>query len=115
MDERREHPRFKLDAACILYHDKSLGTIIDLSIGGLSCMCLDQGKCNQGLSVQIDIYCKKYELCAEGIRLKVIGTEMVQGEFIEKLEMRKCRARFCQLDESQQLQLIQIVVKSPLA
>ena len=115
MDERRKHQRFKPDAACILCHDKSGGTIIDISMGGLSCMCLDQGKCSQELSVQIDIYCKKHDLCAEGIRLKVIGTEMVQGEFTEKLGMRKCRARFYQLDKSQQVQVSNIIAKLPLS
>ena len=68
-------------------------------------MCFDLGKCSEGLSIQIDIYCKKHDLCAEGIRLKVIGTEMVQGEFIEKLGIRKCRARFYQLDKTQQVQV----------
>ena len=116
MDERRKHKRFKLDAACILFHDKSGGTIIDISMGGLSCMCLDQGKCSQGLSVQIDIYCKKHDLCAEDIRLKVIGTEMVQGKFLmEKLGTRKCRARFYQLDKSQQVQVTNIITKLPLS
>ena len=115
MDERREHPRFKLDASCILYNDKSVGTLVDISLGGLSCMCLDQGKCSQRLSNQVTIYCKKHDLFVEGIRLKVIGTEMLQGEFMERLGIRKCRARFHQLEESQQLQLTQIIVKSPLS
>ena len=113
MDERREHLRYKLNAECILHHDKSVGTIIDISMGGLSCMCLDQGECSQELSVKIDIYCKKHDLCAEGIRFKVIGTEMVQGEFMEKLGKRKCRARFHQLDNSQQEQLANIIARSP--
>lgn len=115
MNERRKHRRFNLDAACILYHNKSVGTIFDISVGGLSCICLDQGECNQGLSIQIDIYCHKYDLCAENIRLELIGTEMLPGEFMEKLGMRKCRARFYLLDKSQQVQVSNIITKSPLS
>ena len=114
MDDRRKHQRFKLDTACILSHDKSVGTVLDISVGGLSCMCLDQGKCSQGLSAKINIYCKKYDLCAEDIPLKVIGTEMVEGEFMENLGVRKCRARFRQLDKTQQAQVTNIIVKSSL-
>ena len=114
MDDRREHQRFVLDAACILNHDKSVGTIIDISLGGLSCMCLDQGKCSRGLSARINIYCKKHDLCAEDLHLKVIGTETVQGEFMDKLGIRKCRARFHQLNEAQQAQVTNIITKSSL-
>lgn len=114
MDDRRKHQRFTLDAACILNHDKSVGTVIDISEGGLSCMCLDQGNCSQGLSAQVNIYCKKYDLCAEDIQLKVIGTEKVPGEFMEELGIRKCRARFHQLDKSQRAQLKNLIVTSSL-
>ncbi len=114
MDDRREHQRFILDAACILNHDKSVGTIIDISLGGLSCMCLNQGKCSLALSARINIYCKKHDLCAEDLQLKVIGTEMVPGEFMEKLGIRKCRARFSALDEAQQAQVTNIIEKTSL-
>ena len=103
-----------MDAACVLHHDELGGAIIDISMGGLSCMCLDQeGKCSQKLSVQVNIYCKKNDLCAEGIRLQVLDTEMIQGKFIEKLGTRKCRVRFYQLDKSQQLQLTSIIAQLP--
>ena len=105
-----------MDAACVLSHDELGGTIIDISMGGLSCMCFPHGgKCSQKLSVQVNIYCKKHDLCAEGIRLKVLGTEMIQGKFIEKIGMRKCRARFYQLDKTQQLQVTNIIANLPLS
>ena len=115
MEDRREHQRFILDAACILNNDKSVGTIIDISLGGLSCMCLDQGKCSQGLSARINIYCKKHDLCAEDLHLKVIGTEKVQGEFMERLGIRKCRARFHLLNKAQHAQVTNIITKSSLS
>jgi len=115
MNDRRKHKRFELDAACILYRDKTVGTIIDISMGGLSCMCIDRGECRQGLSTQSNIYCKEHDMCAEDIRLKVIGTEMVQGEFMEKLGIRKCRVRFHQLEKSQKSQVTNIIQKSSLS
>jgi hypothetical protein len=114
MDDRRKHQRFKLDDACIINHEKTVGTIIDISVGGLSCSCLDQGICSKGLSTQVDIYCKKGDLRAEGINIKVVDTEMVLGQFMQDVGLRKCRARFRQLDEFQQTQLTGIIVKSSL-
>lgn len=114
MDDRRKHQRFKLDNACIINHEKKVGTIIDISVGGLSCMCLDQGICSKGFSTQVDIYCKKGDLRAEDINIKVVDTEMVPGEFMEILGTRRCRARFSQLDDFQQTQLTEIIVKSSL-
>lgn len=112
MGERRKHQRYKMDAACILNHDKFVGTIIDISMGGLSCQCFDQGKCSQGLSPQVNIYCNNDEVCAEGIHLKVIDTEMVQGKFMEMLGIKKCRAMFQQLDMSQKSQMRNIIAQS---
>lgn len=105
-----------MDAACVIHHDELGGTIIDIGMGGLSCMCFDQGgKCSQKPSVQINIYCKKHDLCAEGIPLQVLDTEMIKGKIIEKLGTRKCRAKFNQLNKSQQLQLTNILEKLPLS
>ena len=114
MDDRRKHQRYKLDASCILNHDKFVGTINDISLGGLSCMCFDQGKCSQDLSTQINIYCNDNDLCAEGIHLKVIDTEMIQGEFMELLGIKKCRAMFHKLDKSQESKVKNIITKSLL-
>ena len=114
MVNRRQYQRFKLDGACTLNYDKSGGTVIDISEGGMSCICLDQGECSQGLSAKINIYCKKHDLFAEDIPIKVIGTEMVQGEFMEELGIRKCRARFQLLDESQKAQVANIIAKLSL-
>lgn len=108
--ERRKHQRHKLEGACIIQHNKSVGTIVDLSVGGLSCVCLDQGMCNKGLSTTINIFCRKHELCAEDLSMKVLNTEKMQGQFVEELGMRRCRARFNKLEESQKSQLTNIIV-----
>lgn len=115
MDERRKHQRFKLADVCIIRHEKTVGTLIDISPGGLSCMCLDEGQCCQEQSTPVDIYCKKYDLCAEKIIIRVLDTGMVPGEFLKILGIRKCRAEFLQLDESQLAQVENIIVTSSLS
>ena len=114
MDDRRKHQRFKLDGACAIKHDKKVGTILDISLGGLSCMCLDQGECSQGLSTRIKIFCKKHNVCAEDIKMEVIGTEKVLGQFMDDIGMRKCRTQFLQVDASQLVKLKNIIVKVSL-
>ena len=76
------HQRFKLDDTCIINHDKKVGTVIDISVGGLSCICLDQGECSKGLSSKVKIYCRKQNLCAENIKMKVLSTEKMPGHLI---------------------------------
>lgn len=115
MDERRENQRFKLDQTCVIQHERTVGTIVDISVGGLSCVCLDQGDCSKGLSTQVNIYCKKNDICAEEINMKVLSTESMPGQFIENLGLRKCRAKFCGIDAPQKSQLASIIVNSTMA
>ena len=115
MEERREHQRYKLiEQTCIIHHNKTVGTIIDISAGGLSCVCLDQGECTNGIATTINIYCKKHDTRAEAIKMKVLSTEMMPGQFLEDLGLRRCRARFCNLDTDQKSQLANIIVDSSL-
>jgi len=109
MEERRKHKRYTLDNACILNHATTVGTIIDLSVGGLSCMCLDQGDCEEGLSTKVNIYCKKNDLTAQDIPIQVLSTGKMSGKFIENIGLRKCRAQFTQLDDASRAQLEHII------
>ena len=115
MEERREYQRFKLEQACIIHHQRTVGTILDISAGGLSCVCLDQGECSKGLSTTINIYCKKNDSRAENIKMKVLSTESMPGKFLENLGLRRCRAKFCGLDKPQITQVANIIVNSTAA
>lgn len=115
MEEKREHQRFKLDQACIIQHQRTVGTIQDLSAGGLSCVCLDQGDCSTGLSTTINIYCKKNDTRVENIKIKVLSTETMPGQFLADLGLRRCRAKFCELDDPQMTQVANIIVNSTVA
>lgn len=99
----------------MIWHKKTGGTLIDISLGGLSCMCIDQGECSQDQSTLVNIYCKKHDLCAENIAIRVVGTGMVIGEFLKDLGLRRCHAEFLQLDESQLAQVENIIVTSSLS
>ena len=109
MEERRKHKRYPLDNVCIINHSTTVGTIIDLSLGGLSCMCLDQGTCQEGLSEKIDIYCKSNDIRVEGLDMEVLDTGKLKGKFVEDIGLRKCRAKFCELDEGKVEQLANII------
>ena len=115
MEERRKHQRHKLDGVCILQHEQTVGTIIDISAGGLSCVCLDHGECNEGLLTTMNIFCRKHELCAEDIKMKVLSTEMMRGQFVEELGMRMCRVQFNNLKDSQRSQLANIIVSTSIS
>ena len=115
MEEKREHQRFKLDQTCIIHHQRTVGTILDISVGGLSCVCLDQGECSKGISTTINIYCKNSDTRAEAIKMKVLSTETVPGQFLEELGLRRCRAKFCDLDTPQVKQVTDIIVNSTVA
>jgi len=109
MEERRKHKRYNMDNVCIINHSTTVGAVVDLSAGGLSCKCLDQGTCKEGHTTSIDIYCKSNEIRAVGIDMEILSTEKLRGQFIEDIGMRTCRARFCNLDETKKEQLANII------
>lgn len=111
MHERRKHQRFTLHDSCIINHAFIVGTITDIGMGGLACMCLDQNKCNSTFPPQVNIYCRKHNLLAEGINIKILGTKSKPGEFIPEFGIRTCRIQFKQLQKEQAAQLEDIIVK----
>ena len=92
MEDRRKHQRFELHDSCIINHSEVVGTIVDISMGGMSCTCLDQNHCHQGFLQQVDIYCRKEGLWAEEINVRVLASEAIPGMFAEvnlQLDQRK--------------------------
>ena len=111
MEDRRKHQRFKLHDGCILNHSEIVGTILDISLGGLSCMCLNPDKCSNQSMTKVDIYCRRHNLWAEGIGIQVLNTDTEPGQFIPKFGTRKCRAQFVLLEEQQLAQLENIILQ----
>lgn len=112
MEDRRKHQRFLLHDSCLINNSEVVGTIIDLSMGGLSCTCLDQNPCYQGLIKQVDIYCGKTGLWAEKLNIRVISSDAHPGRFVKEFGIRMCRIQFVQLAEVQAGQLENLILHS---
>ena len=114
MEDQRKHQRFILDGTCIIQHEKKVGTVINVSVGGLYCKCFGKDKCHTERSFDVNIYCRKYELCAEDITIHVLDSEVMPGNFAEDLGVRKCRAKFEQLEDPQRKELANFIVRTSL-
>ena len=115
MKDRRKHQRYKLDEACIINHNKTVGTIIDISLGGLSCGCLYKNNCREDCLTGVNIYCKMFNIQAENITMKVLGSEVIPGKFSEDIRFKICRGEFHRLDEAQELQLTNLITRTSLS
>lgn len=111
-EERRKYERYSLEDACIINHNTTVGTIINISMGGLSCGCLDLGNCRVNIATLINIYCKMFNIQAENLYMKVLGSEVFPGQFSKNIRFRVCRGKFCRLDNPQQQQLTNILIRS---
>lgn len=114
MEERRKHQRFKLHDSCFVNHSDVVGTILDISMGGLSCTCLDQRFCERGSLQQVDIYCRKRGMWVEDLTVKILDSETIPGMFDDEFGVRKCRIQFVQLAETQAGQLEDLILQTVL-
>ena len=112
MKDQRKHQRFVLDGTCIVQHERKVGTVINVSMGGLYCKCFGKDKCHTDRSFDVNIYCRKHELCAEDITLQVLDSEVLPGLFAEDLGVRQCRAKFEQLEDLQRNELSNYIVRT---
>ena len=114
MEDQRKYQRFGLDGTCIIQHAKKVGTVINVSMGGLYCKCFGKGNCHTERSFDVNIYCRKHELCAEDITMQVLDSEVLPGLFAEDLGARQCRVKFEQLENLQQNELSTFIVRTSL-
>lgn len=115
MDERRQHPRLNLNKRCLINHAGNVGEIIDLSLGGLSCWCVQGHLCTEASTRKVDIFCKEGQQWARGLPLQVLASESVAGKFLGGVPVRKCRARFADLRTGQRDQLEEILLTQTAA
>jgi hypothetical protein len=114
MEDRRKHQRFKLRDSCIINRSEVVGTIVDISMGGMACTCFDQNRCHQGFLQQMDIYCRNADLWAEKLDVRILASETAPGMFAEEFSVRKCRLQFAQLTETQAGQLEKLILHAVL-
>lgn len=110
MIERRRHQRILLKEKCLIHHTGNVGEIIDLSLGGISCWCLNGDNCLTTATRKIDIFCKEKRLWARGIPLRVLSAELVSGRFLEGVQVKICRANFDNLHPEQLAELENIIL-----
>ena len=99
--DRRENQRFVLGNSCIINHENTVGTIIDIGKGGMSCMCLDSNRCERPPVRHVDIFCIKDHILAEKVQVKRLSSEVILGKYVQDIKTRKCRFQFVQLDDDQ--------------
>lgn len=115
MDERRKHQRINLSKRCLINHSGNVGEIIDLSLSGVSCWCVHGHLCTDANSRKVDIFCREGKLWARRLPLQVLASESVVGKFLGGVPVRKCRARFADLQDGQRDQLENIILNHTMA
>jgi hypothetical protein len=103
MAERRKHQRFHPRGNCLISHDRLVGTVIDLSLGGLSFSCLssDSTQSDNFPSGNVEIFCPETKMRVRGLAMEIIDSEKIPGEFLQNFWLRKYRARFDNLRKGQ--------------
>jgi len=103
MAERRKHQRFHLRGNCLISHDRLVGTVIDLSLGGLSFSCLssDATESDKYSGGNFEIFCTETKMRVRGLTMEIIDSEKIPGEFLQNFWLRKYRARFDNLQKGQ--------------
>lgn len=101
MKERRKHQRYELKDKCIVRHAETIGSLTNLSLSGLSCQCLDNGRHSPDKCRKVDLLCFDNSLWVRELALEVVATEKIPGEFLSDFWIRKCRARFANLRAEQ--------------
>jgi hypothetical protein len=110
MHDRRKYQRYLLDQKCFLTNAGSVGSIVDICMGGLSCMCPDENKCCMDSPEKgVGIFCKTAKLLAQNLPIKVVDSTVVPGKFDNELKFRKCHMKFNQLEHSQKNHIKEII------
>ena len=101
MEERRAAERVEPADDCIVVHEKKVGTIKDISTGGLYCSCFQNKACTKDMSREIDILCGQGQFLVKGVKVMVVHTETIAGRFLSNFEVKKCRLQFLSMREDQ--------------
>lgn len=110
MAERRTHQRFDFRDKCLIRHSAVVGSVIDLSLGGLSCSCssaddIDSSECNK-----VDLFCSEKRLWVRDLPMKIVESERIPGKFLDNFSVRRCRARFDNLPQEKATQLENLII-----
>ena len=73
-------------------------------------MCLDTHKCEEFQPEKVDIFCINDKLLAQGLQVRQLDTEIILGQYIKEIKVRKCRIQFEHLIDAQVVQLENIIL-----
>ena len=110
MEERRVTERVKPADDCIVVHPKKIGSIKNISSTGLYCSCFQDSTCEKDIHKEIDILCGYGKFLVKGLKVKIIDSENIPGQFLSNFEVKKCRLQFVELQEEQSSGIESIVV-----
>jgi len=111
MVELRKNQRFDTREKCLLRHESTVGNVIDLSLGGLSCSCC-LSDCDDALvrnCEHVDIFCDENKMWVRELKVDILESKMIRGQFFNGFWMRKCRARFGRLRDEQAHRLEELI------
>ena len=101
MEERRTTDRVKPADDCIVVHANKIGTIQDISSGGLYCTCFQDSTCEKYKHTEIDIMCGLGKLLVRGLKVEIVDSVTNAGKFLTNFEVKKCRLQFIEMEEKQ--------------
>lgn len=101
MEEKRIAERVKPVDDCIVVHSNKIGSIKDISSGGLYCSCFQDSTCKLGIHKEIDILCGYGKFLVKGIKVKIVESQSDAGRFLTNFEIKKCRLQFVEMADHQ--------------
>jgi len=101
MVERRVAERIKPVDDCIVIHAKKIGNVKDISSTGLYCSCFQDSTCEKNVHKEIDILCGYGKYLVKGVKVKIVETEIIPGQFLKNFEIKKCRMQFLKMENEQ--------------
>jgi len=109
MEERRIAERLKPGDDCIVVHARKIGNVKDISLSGLYCTCFQDSTCEKNIHREIDILCGYGKYLVRGLKVKIVETETIPGQFLTNFEIRKCRLKFLKIEDDQNSHLENIL------
>jgi hypothetical protein len=99
--ERRGSPRVAPVDDCIVIHSQLIGNLKNISKEGLHCTCIQDRGCTADAHQQIDILCGEGNFLVQGLKVRIVQMERINGKFLRNMEIKKCRLQFEDIAEEQ--------------
>lgn len=112
MEERRISPRVAPAGDCIVIHSQLIGNLKNISRDGLYCTCIQESGCVIDSHEEVDILCGEGNFLVQGLKVRIVKKETINGKFLRNLEIKKCRLQFEDIGKEQSYGIETIVAES---